>query len=117
MQPHVRLAAAAIALSHATGKDVSSVYDYSQGKYLSIDASVKEDRVAAYDYGQRCHIDGSLPSLYHYGAGRALDLKTDKPAHYSGYDYDSSCHFEINIKGSNAEFYDYGEGKWFSFSV
>jgi hypothetical protein len=116
MKPHVRAAMAAVALSHATGCKISSVYSYSDGGYQNIDASVQGVNVSAFDYSNRCHIDGSLPNLYHHGERAHLELKPSDNK-YDGYDYGSSSFFEITVNRNNAELYDYGAGGWFSFST
>ncbi|BAB48059.1 hypothetical protein [Mesorhizobium japonicum] len=117
MKPHVRAAVAAIALSHSSGRNVSSVYSYSELKYVNIDASVQGNVVDAYDYNNSCHIDGTLPSLYHYGQNSHIDLQPQSGGQYDGYDYGSNSHFELTVSGNSAELYDYGEGGFFSFST
>ena len=116
MKPHVRAAIAAIALSHSTGRKISSVYDYSQSGYVNIDAAVQGNRVDAYDFTNSCNIDGNIPSLYHYGEGSHIDFKLSG-GKYQGYDYGSGSHFEVSVRGKNAELYDYGEGGFFSYST
>lgn len=116
MKPHVRAAVAAIALSHSASRKISSVYDYSQGKNLNIDVAIMGNRVKAYDYSNSCHIDGNIPSLYHYGEGAHIDFKYTG-GKYQGYDYGSGSHFEVSVRGNNADLYDYGESGFFSFST
>src|ERR1700759_4727029 len=98
MKPHVRAAVAGIALSHANNKKISSVYAYGAG-YINIDADVSGDRVNGYDYFNGCHIDGTLPNLYHYGESAHLEFKPKGNGKYDGYDYGSSQHFEITVRG------------------
>lgn len=117
MKSHVRAAVAAIALSHTTGRKVSSIYDYSASQYINIDASVNGSRVDGYDYSNSCHIDGSLPSLYHYGVSGHIDLQPNGGGRYEGYDYSTGSHFEVTIKGNEAEVYDYGASSYFSYSL
>ena len=117
MKPHVRAAVAAICISHNSKQKVSSVYDYSQSKYINIEVSVSNKKVEAYDYTNSCHIEGNMPSLYHYGNSHYLDLKQDSETKYSGYDYGSTCYFEITVKNKNCDIYDYGTGGYFSYST
>lgn len=117
MKPHVRAAVAAIALSHASGRKVSSVYSYLDSGYINIDALVSGNRVSGYDYTNSCHVGGNLPSLYHYGEGAHIDFKPKSDGKYGGYDYASSSHFEVTVKGKSADVYDYGESGYFSYSA
>ncbi len=117
MKPHVRAAIAGIALSHSSGRKISSIYAYAGGGYINIDASVNGSRVDGYDYTNGCHIDGNLPNLYHYGESAHLDFTPKGSGKYDGYDYGSGSHFEVTVRGNNAELYDYGAGGWFSYST
>ena len=116
MKPNVRAAIAAVAISHATGRPVSSIYVYGDG-YKNIDAKVAGDRVDAYDYSSGAHFDGNMPSLYHYGEGSHVDFKHDGGPRYSGYEYGSGSPFEVTVNGTTAELYDYGAGGFFNFSL
>jgi hypothetical protein len=116
MKPNVRAAIAAITLSHSLGRKVSSVYAYSDGGYINIDATVTGDKVDGYDYSSGCHVGGRLPNLYHYGQNAHIDLKSKGQGKYDGYDYGDNCHFEVAVKGNSADIYDYGTGGYFSYS-
>lgn len=117
MKSHVRAAVAAIALCHATKRKVSSIYDYSRSSHVNIDANVTGTQVNGYDYQNGCHIDGTIPSLYHYGVSSYIDFQPSSPGHYEGYDYNTSSHFEVTVNGSDVEVYDYGESSFFSYSA
>jgi hypothetical protein len=116
MKPHVRAAVAAIALSRSLSRKVASIYSYSDGGYLNIDAAVQGNHVNGYDYSNSCHIDGNLPNVYHYGESSFIDLRPNGNR-YDGYDYGTSSFFEVTVHGTNAEVYDYGATGWFSFST
>lgn len=116
MKDHVRAVIAAIAIAHVTKRSVSSVYDYGASKYRSIDAKVQGSSVSAYDYDAGCSVDGSLPSLYHYGDSHYVDL-TISGQSFSGYDYGSSSHFEGTVSGSEAQIYDYGKSGYHTYST
>ncbi|MGH1407076.1 MAG: hypothetical protein ACRBBJ_11020 [Rhodomicrobiaceae bacterium] len=117
MKTHVRAAVAAISLSHFHNKKVNSVYDYGERGYINIDTSTDGIRVIGYDHTNGCHVDGNLPSLFHYGEGSHLDLNPKGDGKYLGYDYGSSFHFEIQVKGTSAEVYDYGSSGFYSYSL
>lgn len=115
MKSHVRAAVAAVALSDCTAKDVHSVYF--DGCWLNIEVEIKKSHVIAYDYTNSCHIDGTLPGLYHYGEGCHIELRRKTMGKYDGFDFKSGSQFEVTVKGRNAEIYDYTAGDWFSFST
>jgi hypothetical protein len=117
MKPHVRAAAAAVSLSHALGRRISSIHDYDSGGYKQICASVEGGSVNAYDYDSSCYITGSMSSLYHYGEGAYLQLNATSSGQYSGFDYDTGSHFSVSISGNRAQIYDYGEGSYFTYSA
>jgi hypothetical protein len=104
----------------ATG---SSIYDYSQGRHVSVSGTVTDQRVNVYDYDQGCHFGGNGHhgrfSLYHYGDGHHVDLKLKDGGKFDGYDYGSSAHFDGKVTngGRSVSLYDYGSGHHYSFSV
>lgn len=115
--PQVRAIIAATAIAHATGKSVTSIYDYSEGGYKNIEVNVVGTQVTGYDYATSSHFDGTMPILYHYGVGGHVDFKRKDDGKYDGYDYSRSNHFEVNVRGNKAEFYDYGGSGWTTYSV
>jgi hypothetical protein len=72
--------------------------------------------VSGYDYDNRQFIDGTIPSLYHYGSRAFIDFEKQNAGAYTGYDYASRSHFEISVRQNSVEIYDYGERGWFSYS-
>lgn len=117
MKSHVRASVAAISISHSLGRKVSSVYSYGDGGYTNINASIQGNRVDGYDYSNGCHFGGSIPSLYHYGEGHHIALKPNREGKYSGYDYGSGHHFDVTVKGTSAELYDYDGSGYHSYST
>jgi hypothetical protein len=117
MKQHVRAAAAAIALAHSMGRNITGVHDYSGGGYKSISVSISGNNVSGYDYASNCHVSGTLPSLYHYGVSSHLQLTPNGTGAYNGYDYNTSTHFTVRVSGNRADIYDYGESAYFSYSA
>jgi hypothetical protein len=116
MQPHVRRSVAYIAARAISGSDSTAIYDYSAAKHFSFSGDVGADNVNVYDYEQRVYIGGPLPSLYHYGTRRHIDLRVDGEG-FSGYDYDSSQHFSGTVRGNTVSLYDYEHSEYFSYTV
>jgi hypothetical protein len=117
MKDDVQAAVAAVALAHENHRKISSVFAYSGGGYRSIDVSISGNRVSGYDYQARCHIDGNIPSLYHYGERSHIDFKPKGNGKFDGYDYGSRSHFEVTVRGSSADVYDYGGTGYSSYSL
>ena len=117
IQPEVRAIIAAAAIAHATGRNLSSIYDYSGAGYRSISMQIAGTKVTGYDYSISAHFSGSMPSLYHYGVSGHVEFKHKGGNKYGGYDYSSGSHFEVTVKGNDASFYDYGSSGWTSYSA
>ena len=117
MKPEVRAAIAAMAIAHSRKKNISSVYDYKNSRYVKTSATINGSTIDGYDYDVRCHFGGTFPDMYHYGTRKHIELKHDGPGKYSGYDYDERCHFSVDVQAGQATVYDYGEKAYFSYSA
>ncbi|ANC77389.1 hypothetical protein ABE65_011485 [Fictibacillus phosphorivorans] len=119
MKKETRASVAYIALRLATGLKKSSVYDYSEGEYITIDGKVSVDNVDVYDYEIGCHVSGRSRNgqfdLYHYGNGNSIELKM-KDNKFEGYDYDVSNHFSGTVSGKSLSLYDYEHSKYYDYS-
>jgi hypothetical protein len=99
-----------------SGRNSSSVYDYSQSRHVNISGSVSETQVAVYDYDRQCHFSGTVPNLYDYCRQAHVSL-TINGSSFSGYDYGDSQHFSGTVNGSSISLYDYGESQHFNYSI
>src|SRR5437899_1531974 len=116
MNAHTRRAVAYIAGRLVTGTDSGSVYDYSAPGYFNFSGDVSEGNVNVYDYGQSCFVGGTLPSLYHYGNSRHLDL-TVSGTDFEGYDYATGRHFSGSVSSASVSVYDYEHGSYFEYTL
>ena len=111
MNPNVKACIAYIAGCSVSGKSSSSIYDYDQGKHISISGSVSATNANIYDYNRGCHVQGQLGNLYDYGAGSHVQLKINGNQ-FSGYDYDSGTHFSGNVNGNSISMYANGHSSY-----
>ena len=95
---------------------ISSVYDYSQRKHLSIAGELDRTTVSLFDYVRRCHFSGDLPSLFDYGRRAHITLEMNG-LDFTGFDYGDRHHFSGHVDGNSVNVYDYGLRKHFSYSV
>jgi len=116
MKPHVRAAAAAIALAHSRQAQISSIYSYAESSHRSIRVIVNGNRINAYDYARSCHITGQIGNLYDYGVSKNFNLRPTGTGAYNGYDYDSASHFTVRVNGRNVQVYDYEHSSHFNYS-
>lgn len=98
------------------GRKTSSIYDYSQGRHITIDGEVSASRVNVYDYERRCYFSGTLKSLFDYGHRAYVSLQI-RGKEFSGFDYGSQHHFSGSVSGNSVTLYDYGESGYFSFAL
>jgi hypothetical protein len=107
MQPEARRSIAYIAARLISGRQGSSIYDYSGTGYTHFSGTVGNN-VAIYDHSASAHISGSSKQFYHHGLSAQISL-TINGKNFSGYDYGSSTHFSGSVSQSNVTLYDYGE--------
>lgn len=116
MIPNTRACIAYVSAKLISRSSASSVYDYSQSRYINISGSVSRSSINIYDYDRGCHFGGSSENLYDYGQRAHVSLSINGNQ-FSGYDYGSRCHYNGTVNGNSVSFYDYGESKYFNFSV
>ncbi len=117
MKPHVRAAAAAVALAHSLGRPVTRVYEHETCACCRISASVRGDIVGGYDHISHCHVSGELPNLYHHGESSHLMLRPKGLGVYSGFDHDTSSYFSMKVTNGEAHMFDHKEDLYFAYSV
>lgn len=118
IEPHLRAIIAATAISHATGRDVSSIFQYGNGSgYRTVSVKISNNRVTAFDYSKSAHFTGNLPNLYHYGERCHVQFRDEGGGKYKGFVYGVSHHFEVTVRGNRASFFDYGGSGYTEFSA
>jgi hypothetical protein len=108
MREETRRAIAYVAASRINGSPPSSLYSRERKWHTTMSPG--------YDVDAQCHINASGPSLYHHGAASHINLQIDGPC-FSGFAYREGHHFRGSILGNSIEIYDYGEGRYFYYSI
>ena len=116
MLPHMRAIVAASAYAILSGKKVAGVHDHDAGKHRRIAAECRGDWLQAYDGDREAYFGGDLPELYDRGEKAFVSLERDG-AGVRGFDRASENFYTAKVTDQLVEFYDYGEGAWFAFSV
>src|SRR5690554_213362 len=111
MNPNTKACVAYIAGCAVSGGSSSSVYDYSQGKHISISGTVSADNAQIYDHDRGCHVQGSLGNLYDYGVDAHIKLSISGNQ-FTSYDYASGTHFSGTVNGSNISMHAGGHGNY-----
>ena len=94
------------AIAYITGRliakpNATAVFDYGGHGFTSFSGDVDADRVNVYDYERGCFVSGDSRnrgfSLYDYGTSGHTDLMM-KGESFEGYDYHSGAHFSGEVK-------------------
>lgn len=117
MKPHVRAAAAAVALAHSLGRPIVRVYGHETSASCRITLAVRGRIVSGYDHTRHCYVTGALPNLYHHGEKSHLMLAPKGFGIYGGFDHDSTSHFLVKVTGSEAHMFDDKEDTYYAYSV
>jgi hypothetical protein len=90
MKPNTRAFSICAAGALISGRKPASVYDHTQGGYITISGSTDGRSVQLYDYDEGAHFSGNSNgkqfSFYHYSDGFHVSL-TLNGDQFSGYDY------------------------------
>lgn len=98
-------------------KRFTSVYDYTQGTYVSCSYSNSGGNISIYDYRRSCYLTGRSSSFFDYGVSQYLAVNRINDNLFSVYDYHSSSYCSITCNGQFISLYDYSEGKYFSYYI
>ncbi|MYB93620.1 hypothetical protein F4054_02205 [Candidatus Poribacteria bacterium] len=116
MNTNSRACVADIARAINSGSTSQSIYDYSQGKHISISGSVSNSSINIFDHDRRCHLSGNPDSFYDYGTESHISLKISGNQ-FRGYAYDQGHHYKGTVSGKSVSIFDYGEAAYFNYQV
>ncbi|MEG1453579.1 hypothetical protein [Brevundimonas sp.] len=112
----VRASIAALVLSHALGRSVTSVYDYDKAEHLNISVALDGKTVSGVDISRNAKLSGNLPDIYDHARASYIHLGGERSP-YTGYDHHSGTHFVIEMRGETAALYDHDTESWSQFSL
>jgi hypothetical protein len=120
MEKFVRAAVAYVAGRLISGKESSSIYDFSEKDYTSLGGPVSPASVNVFDYTHACYIsgggNGQTLKLFHCGVNNYISL-TLRGDSFAGYDYGSGSHFSGMVRRFRIRLYDSGSNAYFSYSI
>lgn len=109
MNEEIRRVVAYAAMGRVNLKFSSSVYSYATGHHTYMSEN--------YDYRAKAHLSGiRTNNIYHYGVSAYINLRVTGN-NFTGYDYSSRSHFSGHVSGHSVEVYDYGNGRYFFYSL
>ncbi len=115
MTPGTRACVAYIAAG-LNGSNSSSVFDYTESKYINISGAVNSSNVNIYDHDRGCHVTGSPSNLFDYGVSSHIQLNMNG-TQFSGYDYHSGNHFSGNVNNKAVSIFDYETSSYYNYNA
>ena len=94
---------------------VTSLYDHTESKPLSVSGAVSAATIDVYDFDRSCHVSGSLENLYDYGNDAHIQIAVNGDK-VSGYDYASKFHFSGTVEAGVVQIYDYETEVYYRYS-
>ncbi|MHC3126095.1 hypothetical protein OB03_01765 [Brevundimonas sp. GN22] len=107
---------AAIAIAHTKGGNVTGLYDHAQSRHLNLIASASGQTVNAIDLERKAKVNGTLPAFIDHSRSSHVHM-TGENGKYTGYDYKTETHFNIEVTGDTAALYDHEQGVWTQYSA
>lgn len=120
MKDSVRCPVAYIAARLISGASADVLYDYSRSVAFAYSGTANPDGVSVFDSTARCYIGGKCVNgiylLFHFGEDAHINLEIDG-GKFKGFDYKSHSYFSGSVTGKGISLYDWGESKWFNYSL
>ena len=102
-----------------SGKNIASLYDYSQSRYIDISSLPEADNLREYNYVNWSYManPSSITKFqFIYSNGQSLELRI-KGNTFIGYVRESSSHFIGNLRGDTIFLYDQKESSHFTYKL
>lgn len=112
MQEEIRRAIAHAALSRATGRPLSYLFNGATGRYLQM--TICSETV--YDPECKSHILHNGERLFHYGLHAHILLRVNGSS-ITGYDHHSKQSFSGRVNGNSLQLYDSREKRFFYYAA
>jgi hypothetical protein len=116
----VRCPVAYIAARLISGSSAGVLYDYSRSVAFAFSGTANTDGVSVFDSTAKCHIGGKCNNgiylLFHFGEEAHINLEIDG-SKFKGFDNKSHSYFSGTVAGKSISLYDWGESKWFNYSL
>src|SRR5690348_4620738 len=112
MKEETRRAIAYAASARVNQSARSSIYSFETAQHSFMGGS----RQSGYDYSTGAHFSISGNTLHHYGTASHISFNVSGQ-NFTGYDCSSGHHFYGRVNGKTVQLYDYGEGRYFTYTI
>ncbi len=117
MENNKRACFALVAATLINNIEYKSVFDYQQGKRLSVSSSnISSDTPRYYDYNRKAPVSGTRQRLYDYATSSYVSIRINGNK-VNCYDYETSAYINFTVNGSNVVAYDYENSSYFNYNV
>jgi hypothetical protein len=107
---------ALIVASLVRKKQFTSVYDMQSGGYGFYSGQATEQKVSIFDFKNSCFITGNARQLYNFGTSSHINLSV-KGSSFTGFDYESGSHFNGSVAGNTVTMYDFSNSQYTRYQV
>ena len=117
MEINKRACFAVIAATLVNKKAYDGVFDFSQSKHIAVSTSNAETGTPdIYDYNREGTVSGDYQSMYDYPSSSHVSIDI-KGKDMECFDYESGKYISFNVNGSNVSAYDYETCSYYSYCV
>ncbi len=119
MKAVTRASIAYIAGRLISGKNITSLYDYSRSEYIDLCSLPDADRLREINYVQRGYVSVvSSKNGYQYSChdGNSIEISVNGSS-FIGHIRESALHFCGNVRGNNIYLYDLKNSSHFNFRI
>lgn len=117
MEANKRACFAMIAATLVNKQQYNGVYDYHQGRHITVSSSnVTTSTPSFWDYNRRGAVSGNTQSMYDYPSSAHVSININGNR-VDCYDYEKSSHITFTVNSNSVSAYDYETSSHYNYSV
>ncbi len=117
METNKRACFAVVAAVMVNKHQYNGVYDYQQGKHITVSSSnVETNTPIFWDYNRGGAISGNTQGMYDHPTSSHVSINV-QGSRVDCYDYETSSHITFNVNGNSVSAYDYETSSHYNYSV